>query len=187
MQEISPELKAIIDAPQAVDQNPETDGAAFKEAVVFMPAEFLTAALRTAGHADPEAWAVGLDTGAITEEKVEHRIFHVNRALRLYMSEQKHLENNMQARQLISDGIDEDTWRALINRGVIPWLMSTLPVKKGAIAAAAREVSRQAAAQSEVIHHNEPVTAKEPDPAYFDVGQEPAREGSMDALESIQE
>lgn len=144
----------------------------------FRPADFLTNALKEAGHPNPDAWAESLHPGAHTEEKVEHRIFHVNRALRLYMSEQKDRDNTMQARQLLSDGIDEDTWRAIVNRGVVPWLMNTLPVKKNAVANAVREVTQQGAWSGN--GGSTPLTPHEPEPVA-------ERDSSMDALESIQE
>lgn len=125
----------------------------------FMPAEFLTKLLREEGHADPEAWAVDLDPRCSDPSiKVQERIFFVNRALRLYMSEQEG-RNHMDARMLLADGLQVDEWSAIVVRGVVPWLMNKLPVSKTQLAEAAALVS---AHTEQTVQSHEPTVEQDP-------------------------
>lgn len=124
-----------------------------QKAEVFLPAQFLTNALAEAGHENPQAWQRDLDSRCNdTTLKPEERIFFVNRALRLYMSEQEG-RNHMEARMLLADGLTVEEWSAIVVRGVVPWLLNKLPLNKTQLAQAAAAVSSHA---EQSIEANEP-------------------------------
>lgn len=94
-----------------------------EEAPFFNPVEFLTNALRAADYVDPTGWRNNIDPRAEIAEDERERIFFANRALRLFLSEVEGREN-ISPRMLLADGIDSDKWIALMEQGVIPWLMN---------------------------------------------------------------
>lgn len=108
--------EAVIKAEVPFEQEP------------FSPATYLTEQLIEQGMdaQTARAWMKGLDPRAETAENVKDRIFFVNRALRLYMSEQFNgsdgVSGTMNARLLVTDGIEEDAWKLLIKNGVASWL-----------------------------------------------------------------
>lgn len=127
------------------------EGCADKE--FFNPAEFLTTELAKAGFETPDAWASALDPKAFDSElKDEERIFFVNRSLRLYMSEQEN-RNHMEARMLLADGLSANEWKAIVVKGVVPWILNKLPVSKNQLQEAAAAVSE---------HTEQKVQANEP-------------------------
>lgn len=106
------------------------DESAFKEETpLFNPVDFLTMALHQAGYPEPTAWYKGIDVRAETADSEKDRIFFANRALRLFLAEVENREN-ITPRMLLADGIDSPKWMALMEQGVIPWLMNQFD-KKG--------------------------------------------------------
>lgn len=95
----------------------------------FDPAVYLTNALMVAGHPDPAAWAKHIDPRAQTAEKETDRLFFTNRSLRLYLSEQEDREN-ISPRMLLAEGLNNVDWTALMDQGIVPWLMNQFD-KKG--------------------------------------------------------
>ena len=94
-------------------QNPHAD---------FNPVTYLIEALTKAGHPNPTAWTKDLDPRSQTAEKVEDRMFFVNRAIRLYISEHLDMEN-ITPRMILAEGIAVSKWIALMEQGVVKWLM----------------------------------------------------------------
>ena len=96
----------------------------------FNPAVFLTQALIDAGLIDEATkWSIGIDPRAETAESEKDRIFFANRALRLFLAEVEG-RDNVTPRMLLADGIDAVKWMALMEQGVIPWLLNQFD-KKG--------------------------------------------------------
>lgn len=100
----------------------------------FLPLDIVIAAF-TAG---------GLDQALIEKVKADthpdasdvkvlegQRIFLVNRALRLAISEMD-FPDTIQLRMIISDQVSADNWRKIIANGLVPAIKGTLPVKKTA-------------------------------------------------------
>lgn len=96
---------------------------------IFNPFLFLTDALIKAGYPDPVGWSAGIDSRVETADNEKDRIFFANRALRLYLAEVEGREN-ISPRMLLADGIDSVKWAALMEQGIIPWLMNQFD-KKG--------------------------------------------------------
>ena len=94
----------------------------------FNPVAYLTEALTAAKHPEPLAWTKDCDPRAETALEEKERIFFANRALRLYLAEQTDREN-LSPRMLLADGIDGVKWAALMDQGVIPWLMNQFDAK----------------------------------------------------------
>ena len=142
-----------LDTDAQAQQSLETETAAAPQQEAFMPAEFLTNALRQEGYENPEAWTANLDPRCTDPTiKPQERIFFVNRALRLYMSEQEG-RNHMEARMLLAEGLTVEEWSAIVTRGVVPWLLNKLPVNKAQLEQAAATVS---AHSEHSIEANEP-------------------------------
>ena len=100
------------------------------EKPAFNPAVFLTEALAGAGLKEAAlGWSVGIDPRVETAENEKDRIFFANRALRLFLAEIEDREN-ITPRMLLADGIDSVKWCALMEQGVIPWLLNQFD-KKG--------------------------------------------------------
>lgn len=100
------------------------------EKPAFNPAVFLTEALIAANLEDAAIkWSVGIDPRVETAESEKDRIFFANRALRLFLAEIEDREN-ITPRMLLADGIDSVKWCALMEQGVIPWLLNQFD-KKG--------------------------------------------------------
>lgn len=98
----------------------------------FLPLEFLTAALKSAGVDEGFISKVEFDThpdAGRVEVPEAQRIFLVNRALRLAISEIEH-EDTIQVRMLISDKVSAENWRQIIVKGVIPAIKGQLPMRK---------------------------------------------------------
>ncbi len=111
-----------------------------KEApAIFNPVEFLTNALAQAGYPEPAAWTQDIDPLASTHEDEKARIFFANRALRLYLSEIEG-RDNISPRLLLADGIDSTRWIALMEQGVIPWLMGAFNERGDRVAAGKMEI-----------------------------------------------
>lgn len=113
-------------------------------AAIFNPVEHLVNALTQSGYAEPRAWTKHLDPRAETAENEKDRIFFANRALRLYLAEVPEREN-ISPRMLLADGIDSAKWCALMEQGVIPWLMGAFNERGDRVQAAETE---QAAGES---------------------------------------
>ena len=96
----------------------------------FNPVEFLTNALHQAGFTDADLWHKDIDPRAETAEDEKERIFFANRALRLFLAEVGGDRDNITPRMLLADGIDGIKWIALMEQGVIPWLLNQFD-KKG--------------------------------------------------------
>ncbi|BAW19032.1 hypothetical protein [Ralstonia phage RP12] len=96
---------------------------------LFNPVVYLTNALTSAGYTNPTGWLKGIDPRAETAEDEKDRIFFANRALRLYLAEVPDREN-ISPRMLLADGITSVQWTALVDQGVVPWLMNQFD-KKG--------------------------------------------------------
>lgn len=96
----------------------------------FNPVEFLTNALHQAGFTDADLWHKDIDPRAETAEDEKERIFFANRALRLFLAEVGGDRDNITPRMLLADGIDSVKWIALMEQGVIPWLLNQFD-KKG--------------------------------------------------------
>lgn len=94
----------------------------------FQPAAYLTTALARAGYHDPEGWLKDADPLVATHEEEKQRIFFANRALRLYLAEIAEREN-ISPRLLLADGIDATRWCALMDQGIVPWLMNEFDSK----------------------------------------------------------
>lgn len=94
----------------------------------FNPVNYLTDALREAGYHDPEGWTKNIDVRAANAVEEKDRIFFANRALRLYLAEIEGREN-ISPRMLLADGIDSVKWKALMDQGVIPWLLNQFDAK----------------------------------------------------------
>lgn len=95
---------------------------------LFNPVAFLTEALQKAGYAKPYAWTEGIDERAQTADNEKDRIFFANRALRLFLAEVEN-RDNITPRMLLADGVDSTKWMALMEQGVIPWLMNEFDAK----------------------------------------------------------
>lgn len=97
----------------------------FKEvpAAVKDPVTYLTEALRASGYAQPEAWTKDIDPAAkdLTVD-IDHRLFLVNRALGLYLSETKDCGDNIIPRMFISERQTFENWCLIVNDGIVPWL-----------------------------------------------------------------
>lgn len=99
-------------------------------ATFFNPVVFLTDVLTSNGLSEAAAiWVQGIDPRAQTAESEKDRIFFANRALRLFLAEVEDREN-ITPRMLLADGIDSVKWCALMEQGVIPWLLNQFD-KKG--------------------------------------------------------
>ena len=116
-------------------QEPEITDVEFTEikkepaAASFNPAVFLTEALISNGLIDAaKSWSIGIDPRAETAESEKDRIFFANRALRLFLAEIEG-RDNITPRMLLADGIDSIKWMALIEQGVIPWLLNQFDSK----------------------------------------------------------
>lgn len=94
----------------------------------FNPAQYVINALTAAGHPNPTAWALHVDPRVETAEKEVDRIFFANRALRLYISEQE-VADNISPRMLLAEGIPAGKWCALVDKGLVPWLMGQFDSK----------------------------------------------------------
>jgi hypothetical protein len=108
------------------------DAPGAEAAVEFLPLEFLIAALKSAGVDEGFISKVEFDThpdAGRVEVPEAQRIFLVNRALRLAISEVEH-EDTIQVRMLISDKVSAENWRQIIVKGVIPAIKGTLPMRK---------------------------------------------------------
>jgi hypothetical protein len=106
-----------------------TETAAAATNNIFLPADYVVNALAAAGHPNPQAWALHIDPRVETAEEEKDRIFFANRALRLYISEQES-PDNISPRMLLAEGIPSSKWCALIDKGIVPWLMGQFD-KKG--------------------------------------------------------
>lgn len=105
-----------------------TEAVTETEVVLFDPVDYLTGALRDAGHPNPTAWTLDIDPRAQTAPSDKDRIFFANRALCLYVSEHEGREN-ITPRLLLVDGIDKVKWAALMEQGIVPWLMNKFDAK----------------------------------------------------------
>lgn len=124
MQDLKQEVTDVEFTETTVD---ETDTIPVQQ---FDPVGFLTNLLKQNGLiAASAAWKQNIDSRAYSAEKEEERIFFTNRALRLFLAEQTDREN-ITPRMLLADGIDGVKWSALIEQGIIPWLMNQFD-KKG--------------------------------------------------------
>lgn len=94
----------------------------------FDPADYLISALQSAGHPDPAAWTKDMDPRARTAPEEKDRIFFANRAIRLYLAEHGEREN-ITPRLLLAEGIGKVKWAALMEQGVVPWLMNKFDAK----------------------------------------------------------
>lgn len=100
-------------------------------AEVFNPVAYLDNALRANRLENSvDAWKRDLDPRAETAEDEKERIFFANRALRLFIAEIPNCDN-IAPRMLLADGIDGVKWSALIDRGVIPWMLGLFDEKTG--------------------------------------------------------
>lgn len=99
-------------------------------APIFNPVVFLTEALTAKGLTEAAAkWVQDIDPRAQSAESEKDRIFFANRALRLYLAEIEG-RDNVTPRMLLADGIDSVKWIALMEQGIIPWLLGQFD-KKG--------------------------------------------------------
>lgn len=99
------------------------------EKPAFNPAVFLTEALIAAGLNEAAiGWSIGIDPRVETAESEKDRIFFANRALRLFLAEIEG-RDNITPRMLLADGIDSVKWIALMEQGVIPWLLNQFDSK----------------------------------------------------------
>jgi hypothetical protein len=105
-----------------------TEAVTETEVVLFDPVDYLTGALRDAGHPNPTAWTLDIDPRAQTAPSDKDRIFFANRALSLYIAEHTDREN-ITPRLLLVDGIDKVKWAALMEQGIVPWLMNKFDAK----------------------------------------------------------
>lgn len=114
-----------------------TEASPFEEppaeaAAEFLPLEFVIAALKSANVDHAFVAKVERDchpdAGRVDVPEAQ-RIFLVNRALRLAISETDH-EDTIQVRLLISDQISAENWRNIIAKGVIPAIKGNLPLRK---------------------------------------------------------
>lgn len=108
------------------------EASAENAAAEFLPLEFVVAAMESAkidqAFIDKIKKDCHPDAGNTTIPEGQ-RIFLVNRALRLAISEAE-LEDTIQVRMLISDQLSADNWRQIIVKGLIPAIKGTLPLKK---------------------------------------------------------
>lgn len=95
----------------------------------FDPAVYLTEALTRAGHPAPAEWLKDVDPRVQTATEENDRLFFANRAIRLYMSEQD-VNDNISPRLLLAEGIGSVNWCAVVDEGIVPWLMGEFN-KKG--------------------------------------------------------
>ncbi|BAW19317.1 hypothetical protein [Ralstonia phage RP31] len=123
---IQAEMNEAAPAESAEAAAPVAEEAA---APTFNPVDYLTNALHNAGYPNPTAWYKGIDPRAETADNEKDRIFFANRALRLYLAEVPDREN-ISPRMLLADGITSIQWTALVDQGVVPWLMNQFD-KKG--------------------------------------------------------
>lgn len=121
-------------------------------APMFNPAVFLTEALIKAGLTEAAVqWCQNIDPRAETAESEKDRIFFANRALRLFLAEIEG-RDNITPRMLIADGIDSVKWIALMEQGIIPWLLGQFD-KKGKRVAPEAEQAEAARGETPVMHH----------------------------------
>lgn len=114
-----------------------TEASPFEEppaeaAAEFLPLDFVIAALKAANVDNAFTAKVERDChpdAGRVEVPEAQRIFLVNRALRLAISETDH-EDTIQVRLLISDQISAENWRNIIVKGVIPAIKGNLPLRK---------------------------------------------------------
>lgn len=113
----------------SVDTNDVTD-VEFKEVPTepqvpnFDPAAYLTKAFKDAGFEDADAWTKDIDPRALVLNNGlsdKHRIFFVNRALRLFIAEVD-TKDNSTVRMVIVDAVTPEQWSSLIDQGFIPWI-----------------------------------------------------------------
>jgi hypothetical protein len=95
----------------------------------FNPVTYLTNALAAAGHPNPSAWTQDIDPRAETAEEEKDRIFFANRALRLWLAEQTDREN-ITVRMIQADGISAIKWCALMDQGIVKWVMGGFDKKE---------------------------------------------------------
>jgi hypothetical protein len=94
----------------------------------FNPVTYMIEALTKAGHPNPTAWTLDIDPRAQNAEKVEDRIFFTNRALHLYVAE--HVEReNITPRMIFAEGLPVPKWIALMEQGIVKWLMGKFDKK----------------------------------------------------------
>lgn len=105
-----------------------TETAAATTSEFFLPANYLINALTAAGHPNPTAWALHIDPRVETAEEEKDRIFFANRALRIYLSEQE-AADTISVRMLLAEGIPAAKWCALVDKGIVPWLMGQFDEK----------------------------------------------------------
>ena len=112
-----------------------------EEAVaLFNPVTHLTATMEAAGLTDAAAkWTLGIDPRAQSAEGEKDRIFFANRSLRLFLAEIEDREN-ITPRMLLADGIDSPKWIALMEQGIIPWLLNQFDKKGKRVSPEAEQV-----------------------------------------------
>lgn len=105
-------------------QEPVAEQVVVKEDLV----QWLTAALRSAGHSNPEGWEaryqrVGTFMLSTEQNSSVFQINAVNNALRFALLECK--ENTMEVRLCVVDCAEDDiqTWKNLLTNTVIPFMV----------------------------------------------------------------
>lgn len=135
-------------APSDEDLTPVSASISYDEATFDAPG-FVCQELEKAGYENPTDWLRDADQRmSDLTLPVKERIFFVNRALRLHMSEQVD-RNHMEARMLIADGLELGDWVSIIVRGVVPWYMKALPAR------AMNKVAEDASNHTEVTLHQQ--------------------------------